>query len=290
MTIKWVGAHPNNYNSRYNNKIDKVILHWIVGTLESADATFNNPSRLASAHYGVGGTRIHQYVKEEDCAWHAGNLLVNRQSIGIECEGGPDLPISEDTYRTCAWLVRDICNRYQIPLSRTHIKGHKEVSDKPTQCPGTLDIDRIISLASNDMTDDQKRALEALERFKTQQGHGNLEGAINALTGAYKDFQTLKKDVEGLKQSLTSLEKRVDELNAKLVEKEKTITDYQKEMSNASKQIADQTEVIDALTKDRADYKRWYEAALEKTADKLDSWELFRLLITKLSWRKSDQS
>ena len=128
MNIKWVGCHPNNFGAgRYNNSIKYVILHWIVGTLESADATFNNPTRLASAHYGVGDDEIHQWVKESDTAWHAGNLMVNRQSIGIENEGGPDLPISEATYQTSAKLIADICKRYNIPIDREHILGHREV-------------------------------------------------------------------------------------------------------------------------------------------------------------------
>lgn len=148
MDIQWIGAHANNYQkTRYGNKIDKIIIHWIVGTLQSADATFANPNRVASAHYGVGGRTIHQYVKEEDTAYHAGNLTVNRQSIGIEHEGGPDIPISNETYETSGQLIAEIAKRYDIPLDREHIKGHREI--KATQCPGTIDIDRLISIAKN---------------------------------------------------------------------------------------------------------------------------------------------
>ncbi len=143
MDIKWIGAHPNNYGvGRAGSKVEKVVLHWIVGKLSAADITFQNPDRIASAHYGIGHTVIHQYVKEEDTAYHAGNLTVNRQSIGIEHEGGPDLPISEDTHKTSIKLVADICRRYGIPADRQHILKHSEI--KATQCPGTLDIDRIV--------------------------------------------------------------------------------------------------------------------------------------------------
>lgn len=144
MNIQWIGAHSNNFGKgRSGTKIDTIVLHWIVGTLASAGATFNNPSRIASAHYGIGGqAEVHQYVKEEDTAYHAGNLAVNLRSIGIEHEGGPSIPIKEDTYKLSAQLVAEIAKRYNIPLDRVHIKGHKEIS--ATQCPGTLDIDRII--------------------------------------------------------------------------------------------------------------------------------------------------
>src|SRR3990167_7804699 len=106
MDIKWIGANASNYGiGRAGNKIDKIVLHWIVGKLSAADVTFQNPDRIASAHYGIGNNTIHQYVKEENTAYHAGNLTVNRQSIGIEHEGGPDLSISEDTYKTSIQLV-----------------------------------------------------------------------------------------------------------------------------------------------------------------------------------------
>ena len=112
MIPKWIGAHANNFEKgRRGKSVNKIILHWIVGTLESADATFAKADRLASAHYGIGDADIHQYVHESDAAYHAGNLTVNLESIGIEHEGGPDLPVSEATIQTSINLVADICQR-----------------------------------------------------------------------------------------------------------------------------------------------------------------------------------
>lgn len=143
MNIKWIGAHPNNFAvGREGKVVDTVVLHWIVGSLESADATFAKPDRIASAHYGVGDNDIHQYVKEEDTAYHAGNLTVNRKSIGIEHEGGPDLPVTEATVQTSIKLVAEICKRFSIPADKDHIKRHSDI--KATQCPGTLPVERII--------------------------------------------------------------------------------------------------------------------------------------------------
>ena len=52
MTIKWLGANSNNFQvGRSGNKIDKVVLHWIVGKLSAADAVFNNPDRQVFAPY-----------------------------------------------------------------------------------------------------------------------------------------------------------------------------------------------------------------------------------------------
>lgn len=160
MDIKWVGASSNNYDSgRGGKSVNKIVLHWIVGTLESCDATFANPDRKASSHYGIGDGDIHQYVKEEDTAWHASNYSVNQESIGIEHEGGWLLDDgtrkkpSDKTHETSGMLVADICRRYNLPINRTTIHAHSEYS--ATQCPGSLDIDRIISIAQNYTVPDQ---------------------------------------------------------------------------------------------------------------------------------------
>jgi len=183
MTIKWIGANSNNFQSgRSGNKIDKIVLHWIVGKLSAADAVFNNPDRQVSAHYGIGHTTIHQYVREEDTAYHAGNLTVNRQSIGIEHEGGPDLPISEDTHKTSIELVTDICRRYNIPADRQHILKHSEI--KATQCPGTLDIDRII-----------REVQIRLDKF-TQDNVKILTDQIEKLQGQISQTQKALSEVE----------------------------------------------------------------------------------------------
>ena len=142
MNKKWVGSP--NFSQGRAFKIDGVVVHWIVGTLSTADATFQNPSRQASAHYGIGGSEIHQYVKEEDTAWHSGNWTVNQKTIGIEHEGGLDIPISDETYKTSAALIKEICARYGIKPSLETITPHKKWL--ATQCPGTLNIQKILNI------------------------------------------------------------------------------------------------------------------------------------------------
>jgi N-acetyl-anhydromuramyl-L-alanine amidase AmpD len=156
MTIKWVGANSANYQvGRAGNSVKKIVCHWIVGKLSAADVEFQKPYNPVtkkggnSSHYGVGNTAIHQYVKEENVAYHAGVYTMNQRSIGIEHEGGPELPISEATYQTSGKLIGEIALRYNIPLDREHIIKHSQV--KPTQCPGTLDLDKLISLAKGYM-------------------------------------------------------------------------------------------------------------------------------------------
>lgn len=143
MTIKQTPASTMNYGVGRNGlKVNKVVLHWMDGTLSSTDAHFANPASKVSAHYGIGQSEIHQYVQESDTAYHAGNLTVNRESIGIEHEGGTTITITEAVINQSIELVTDICKRYSIPADREHIKKHSEI--KATQCPGTLPIDRIV--------------------------------------------------------------------------------------------------------------------------------------------------
>lgn len=210
LSIKWIGANANNYQvGRAGKTVKYVVCHWIVGTLESADATFQNPTRIASATYGIGGNDIHQYVKETDTAYANGNLLSNRESCSIEHEGGWLLPDgvtrfkpTDQTHETSAQLVADICKRYNIPIDRQHILKHSEVSDKPTSCPGLLDIDRIVKRAKelsgiivDDMTDDEKRAIEVLKSTKTEfePKFGNLESTARGGVGALRDISGYEK-------------------------------------------------------------------------------------------------
>ena len=179
MNITQVPAHTNNYGvGRAGKTINKVIVHWIVGSLASADATFKNPDRKASAHYGIEDDKIHQYVSEVNTAWHAGNLTVNRESIGIEHSGGEFLADkvnrripSEETHKTSVALVAQICKRYNIPIDRDHILPHNKFS--ATTCPGTLSIDKIISYAKvvnppidTDLSSDSEDLQECLRIHK----------------------------------------------------------------------------------------------------------------------------
>lgn len=129
-----------------------VIIHTMVGSLDGTKSWFQNPNRasLTSAHYGIGKNKqIHQYVYEDQVAYHAGDYGMNRQSIGIEHEDGGDTQngYTEELYQTSAMLIADICTHYDIPITREYIRKHNEVSQKYTACPGGLDIDKLVKMA-----------------------------------------------------------------------------------------------------------------------------------------------
>lgn len=150
MNIVFKGCAVGNYEQgRRGKTINKVILHWFgIGTLESANARFQKVGEQASAHYGISGGRIWQWVKEEDTSYGAGNLAANLEGINIEhdatvpTESDPGHNASEETIQNSITLVTEICRKYNIPADSNHIYRHSFF--KATQCPGTLQVERII--------------------------------------------------------------------------------------------------------------------------------------------------
>lgn len=145
-------AHTNNYTpGRLGNKVDKIVIHHAATTdFDGIGRTFRNPSREASAHYGVGKKgNVDQYVKESDIAWHAGNWPANCTSVGIENvndTGAPNWSIADETFETLVELVRDIAKRHGLlPLKvGSTLFGHRDFSQ--TACPGQL-YERLHELA-----------------------------------------------------------------------------------------------------------------------------------------------
>lgn len=150
MNKVWIGS-PNYTQGRGGQSVQGVILHWMVGSLASADATFQNRSRNTSAHYGVEDDNAHQYVKEEDTAYQAGNWGVNQQTIGIEHSAQPGRAPSDASYETSAQLIADAHREYGFPIDSAHIRHHYEIV--ATQCSGDVadggvDEDRILRRAN----------------------------------------------------------------------------------------------------------------------------------------------
>lgn len=135
---------PNQDSNR--TMVDRVVIHWMAGTLAAADAVFSKPNGT-SAHYGIEDNLVHQYVEESRVAYHAGNYSMNQRSVGIEHSAQPGRDASEATYKTSGELLAGICKRHHIPLDRAHIIKHSQVV--ATQCPGTIDLDKLISIAQS---------------------------------------------------------------------------------------------------------------------------------------------
>lgn len=141
---------PNYYPGRTWNgvtyEIDRLLIHWMVGSLASATNRFSNPATDVSAHWGFENGEEVQYVDEADTAFHGGAWLMNLRSIGLEHSAAPDRPASDQTYETSALRIARILRDHPaITPDRIHIIRHGEVV--PTQCCGTVSPERLIARA-----------------------------------------------------------------------------------------------------------------------------------------------
>ena len=150
----WVG--------RKGYRPEAVVIHIMDGTLSGTDSWFANPASQVSAHYGIGKNgEAHQYVQEQDSAWHAGrvdapvwkfirpNVNPNLYTIGIEHEGKSEDVWTAAMKQSSADLIREICERWQIPIDRNHVVGHFEIYSKKPNCPATNKriLDELVALA-----------------------------------------------------------------------------------------------------------------------------------------------
>lgn len=155
---------PHVSSGRGGRTVQAVVVHTTVGTFDSVAAWFASPASGVSAHYVVGlDGRVAQFVDEADTARHAGRIAeptaaiaakadddgVNPITIGIEFEDGGD-PFSverpDTQYAAGAALIAAISARWDIPLNRQRIVGHRELFAHK-ECPGNLDVDRLVAEA-----------------------------------------------------------------------------------------------------------------------------------------------
>lgn len=154
---------PNFWKDRAGFKPELIVIHVMDGTLMGTDAWFQNPASQVSAHYGIGQNgEVHQYVQEKDTAWHAGrvqnptfslykpNVNPNRYTIGIEHEGNATSVWSAAMKQASAAMIREICQRWGIPIDRNHIIGHYQIFSGKPNCPAQNKaiIDELVALAS----------------------------------------------------------------------------------------------------------------------------------------------
>jgi N-acetyl-anhydromuramyl-L-alanine amidase AmpD len=138
MGYSWIGAKYFT-PGRGGNPVTGIVIHWMNGTLAGTDATFNNGSREASAHYGVEDTTVHGYVDPADTAWALGVWEENQRTISIETSAQPGRDATPATIATVISLVADLCKDHGLTADDIH--QHNDY--KATQCPGTVPVAAI---------------------------------------------------------------------------------------------------------------------------------------------------
>jgi len=158
MNIRFIGCAPRNFRTgRSNHQVEAVVIHLIDGSQVGCDATFldNNLTDPRSAHYSISKSGvIHQYVDEQDTAFHSGRVVnptwpglklgsdgrpvnPNLYTIGIEHEGRPNDEWPDEMYIASAALLRAIAERNPAlsTLSERNVAMHRQIrADK--SCPG----------------------------------------------------------------------------------------------------------------------------------------------------------
>jgi len=173
---------PNFSKGRGAYKPEAIVIHIMEGTLLGTASWFRNPSSQVSTHYGVGkGGEVHQYVKEEDTAWHAGGIQSpawnqirlgvnpNAYTIGIEHEGNSKSVWTPEMKNASASLIKDICTRWNIPINRSFIIGHYQITTNKPNCPAVDKsiIDELIALANGLVAKPKPTAISLIEEALT---------------------------------------------------------------------------------------------------------------------------
>lgn len=290
MSITWIGS-PNYDKAR--KPIDRIVIHWMVGTLAGTDAQFQKPNGT-SAHYGIEDENVHQYVKEEHVAYHAGVYAMNQRSIGIEHSAAPDRPATEKTYNTSARLIAEICQRYSITPDRTHIIKHSEV--KATQCPGTMDLDKLINLTKKHMANTitiETKLYEKLVGGSTVRKEVAEYLKIDSPDDAPKE--RILNAIQGIQSAVTSAQRERDaavtEMNNKRAELSRVqdqlmiSVNAQEALSRQAKQLQDaldkQGRVVGGLESRIAELETENRELKKDVVTGLDAAELIRLGILK---------
>ena len=147
VTKVWPANASNYGKGRGGYKVNGIVIHHAASTsLDSIGQVFSTYGRGGSAHYGIGGKQVHQYVDENDTAWHCSNYWGNQNTIGIENTNStkaPNWEVSDETFDTCCRLVADIAKRYGLGKLYVNpsedcpkLSGHKDWYGAATVCCG----------------------------------------------------------------------------------------------------------------------------------------------------------
>ena len=146
LTSEYLPASSSNYTQgRRGYGICKITPHHMAGKLTAAQCAniFANPSRQASANYGIGfDGEIACYVDEENRAWTSSSSSNDCQAITIEVSNDINYDpwtISEASWNSLVNLCVDICRRYGFRLDYNgtpsgSLTRHDMFAN--TNCPG----------------------------------------------------------------------------------------------------------------------------------------------------------
>ncbi len=137
---KLLTINPYSRSGEKQDKIEKIVVHWVGNAGSSALSNRNYFESLAtshktyaSSHYIIGlNGEIIRCIPECEVAYHSGSYSMNRKSIGIEdCHSDWEGKFNDNTYSSLVELCTDICKRYNFGIDE--IIRHYDVTGK--ECP-----------------------------------------------------------------------------------------------------------------------------------------------------------
>lgn len=158
LPIEWIPAPYEQYGpglAKYGNHdiahrpssplLTRVVIHDTEETYDTTIKLVQTPSYLAW-NYTLRSSDGHvaQHLDPQDVGWHSGNWYYNMHATGLEHEGRAVEGMSWYTdamYRSSAALVRHLCRKYAVPMTRGHIIGHDEVPGIDTEHIKTMHWD-----------------------------------------------------------------------------------------------------------------------------------------------------
>lgn len=134
-----------HFNPRTSRKIEFGVVHHMMiprratprATLQQCYDTWQ--TRQASAHYGVEGPYVRQFVWDKDYAWATGNTYGNEHGISVEHANSalaPRYPVDEETWKNGAKLMAYLHKNFGwgTPVFNKTIRYHGQFNG--TECPG----------------------------------------------------------------------------------------------------------------------------------------------------------
>lgn len=128
MTVHWWGDPKLNPDSAHDNIVNYILGKAVKGT--------------GSVNYVLSNTKITMLVNPDNVAWasQAGNPTT------VSCEFSPNL--NAEGYKKAGWLINELFNtsngRYRIA---PRLWRHSDWFS--TQCPGSLDLNKMLAEANN---------------------------------------------------------------------------------------------------------------------------------------------
>ena len=126
------------------------------------------------------------------------------------------------------------------------------------------------------MTKDEERALKAIKKFKETESKlqdGNLEGAVNAGVGAYRNLKTVRKLLKTSESLQKSAEKTAKRLVGELASKTKECFGIAKEIKTAKKKITNLKVKLEAEKDMKNKYRKYWDRAKENDITKMTAGE-----------------